>query len=208
MTVTQINSDRPLYTRRPHPFGMHTCARVQPSMDRSPCIIESVNVTHHCVTIMRVWRSQVPHVRVEEEGGVHVRRRVAEEPDHRDAVDGRMGHSPAGVPQGGYPGWLPRGTTPGYYVVPAIYPGVPTHYPGVPRGREGSLGMHVPGSLVPGDPLTYTGWGYGVPRGCTTPGLGYGYQGVPRGPDGNQSGSPGVPLGGGTHPGYCSRPYP
>ena len=148
MTVTQINSDRPLYTRRPHPFGMHTCARVQPSMYRSPCIIESVNVTHHCVTIMHVWRSQVPHVRVEEEGGVHVRRRVAEEPDHRDAVDGRMGHSPAGVPQGGYPGWLPRGTM-GYPLSTPGYPLTTPGYPGVERGPwacmflgPSSLGTH------------------------------------------------------------------
>ena len=195
MTVTQINSDRPLYTRRPHPFGMHTCARVQPSMDRSPCIIESVNVTHHCVTIMRVWRSQVPHVRVEEEGGVHVRRRVAEEPDHRDAVDGRMGHSPAGVPQGGYPGWLPRGRYPGILWCTHFLPRG-TH--SLPRGTQGSRG--VPGhacSWVPrpwgpidlywlgvwGTPGLYNpGVGVWVPRG--TPGSGWEPVGVPRGTPG------------------------
>ena len=113
---------------------------------------------------------------------------------------------PPGYPRVGTQGGYPGVGTPGYYGVPTFYPGVPNHYPEVPRGREGSLGMHVPGSLVPGDPLTYTGWGYGVPRGCTTPGLGYDYQGVPRGPDGNPSGYPGVPLGGGTLPMKSTAP--
>ena len=54
MMVTQINSDSPLCTRKASPVDMHTYARVQPSMDRSPCIFESVNVTHHCVTVMPV----------------------------------------------------------------------------------------------------------------------------------------------------------